>query len=454
MDRTTHLKRFRGAALFMILVFALAIIGGIVLLYSGDPAEVETGRSIVIGAAMVLILALMSWNGSLIGAGLLALFMLADFALTFDMARILSWPTFRGALYIVLSFWLLRELFMYRRKSRREDETIGGSAFIRWGGTSIVALGSAVVAAGLILPSLEPVPSGVLSARQITGEQYSWMLENEVLGRNERVFYYSEEAGKSYAESGNLLTDRYVGYWQQGDEELETGWIRVGEICRVEKTRTDSDVAENMYMIYTFGEDSWLRLMIAKEDGGDREFVSRMNYLNNEKMHSEVRSACDENREPNWALIAEDNGISPNVVGPDEIDQRHLSWLRHNDFLTRKEKVLKFYSHGRYSIEEGGLLLTDSHFGGWSDDSDGLHYWWYELGEICKVSRKKNATKSRGPLYRVDGVEDDSWFEFHVPEEEGEDGGLIDLIKSMNAEMQSGETAETCAARTFKDEDA
>ena len=292
--------------------------------------------------------------------------------------------------------------------------------------------------------SVKEVRSGILTARQIPGEQYNWMLRNDLLGAAERVFYYSDDSGKPYTESGNLLTNQFVGAWWKEDGELETGWIRIGEICRIEKTRTASDVEENMYTIHTFGDDSWLRILLPKSGGIDGEFVARMNYLNDEKMHSEVRSACDESREPDWEKIAARNGIQKRIVGPDAISQRQLSWLRHNDFLSREEEILSFYSNGHYSIATGGLLLTDTHFGGWTEDTDGLHSWWFEFGEICELKLKSEATKTKGPLFRVDSQ--DNWFQFHLPDDDAESLELIAQVEAMNSAAQTNEMGTACAA--------
>lgn len=306
----------------------------------------------------------------------------------------------------------------------------------------LVAAFIAILSAGSFAE--EDPRGGILTARQIPGEQYSWMFKNDLLGSAERVFYYSDDSGKPYTESGNLLTNQYVGAWWQEDGELETGWIRIGEICRVEKTRTASDVEENMYTIHTFGDDSWLRILLPKSGGDDKEFMARMNYLNNEKMHREVRSACDEDREPDWELIAKGNGIEKRIVGPDAINQRQLSWLRHNDFLSREETILSFYSHGHYSISSGGLLLTDTHFGGWTEDTDGLHSWWFKLGEICSLGLQSEATDERGPLFRIDST--DNWFEFHLPDDDVESLYLVAQTQSMNDALQNEEMAKSCAA--------
>ena len=444
MDRNLHKRRFRGAALFVVVINTLALFAGLIMLLAGASESGVSAGDVIAGSIIVIVPALMALNGSVIGGTLLLILFTADLLLSYYESASIGWPLIRGVLYLGLSTWMLMELIRYRIRSHEESEPIGGSATIRWSGKGVLAAGAAglfVNMSGVFVPS---VANGILSARQIPGEQYSWMVDNNILGTAERVFYFSKDSGAPYTESGNLLTDQYIGAWWQEEGELETGWIRIGEICRVETTRTASDVAENMYTIHTFGDASWLRILLPKAGGDDETFLARMNYLNNEKMHSEVRSACDENREPDWELIAAGNGIRKRIVGPEDVSQQHLSWLRHNDFLSRQETILSFYANGHYSVSSGGLLLTDTHFGGWSEDTDGLHSWWFKFGEICDIRQKKGATKTRGPLYRVESQA--NWFEFHVPNDDGQDEALISQVRDMNADAQTDDTSDACAA--------
>lgn len=446
MQRSDHLRRFRGGSIFILVMQSIAIAAGIVMLGVGDAAQAENARASMIGALLVIIPAIMIWNASILGGLFLVAIMGAEFALRILSDPFLPWPSIRSALYLTLSLWILREVIQYRRKSRRDGDDIGGSAIIRWGGAGVFALGGGAVALGLAHTYVSSSPAtGLLTARQITGEQYRWMYDNDILGDAERVFLFSSDHGLTYSEGGNLLTNQYVsGWWREEDGDLDAGWIRIGEICSVEKTPTADDVEEVLYTIYTYGADSWLRILLPKKDGGDRQFLARMNYLNDQRMHKEVRSACDEKREPDWDLIAAGNGIKPDIIGPEDIDPDHLTWMRHNDFLTHKEQVLKFYSSGNYSIASGGLLLTNSYFGGWAEDTDGLKGWWFKLGDICTINKKKNATKTDGPLYKVESV--DNWFQFHIPDKGGQDVAFIDQIKELNSAVRTDESEEACAA--------
>jgi len=446
MERTEHLKRFRGAALFLLVIHAFALATGGVQLLSGNSGGVFDGGSMVAAALIIIVPALMVWNGSVLGAFVLILLWGSELIISLVDGSQFGWSQIRSVLYLGLSVWLLRELILYRRKSRRDDVPIGGSAIVRWGGIGVVGVMAGLFALGLAHTFVSSSPAkGLLTARQIPGEQYRWMYDNDILGNAERVFYYSSDIGKDYADGGKVLTDQFVGgWWRKDDGKLDSGWIKLGEICKVEETQTLDDVEETLYTIYTHGDDSWLRILLPKEDRADREFLARMNYLNDQKMHREVRSACDQNRDPNWDEIAAANGIERDIVGPEDVDADHLTWLRHNEFLTHKETVLKFYSSGNYSIASGGLLLTDAYFGGWAEDTDGLQGWWFRLGKICSIKKKKNATKTNGPVYKVESV--DNWFQFNIPDDGGQDLAFINLIEAMNAEARTTETGAACEA--------
>ena len=410
----------------------------------GDPAQATMGRTALAGALITIIPVLMVWNGSLIGAGALVALFIFEFVVGTDFAAGLSWPIVRSFLYLCSSVWIFRELFLYRRKSSVSGDPIGGSGLIRTTGTVLVGGLGLLMAVGTA-DTLSPEEAGGLkTARQITSEQYRWMQENDIIGADERVFLMAEDSGLPYSDSGNVLTDKFVGAWWRNEGELESSWIPLGEICRVEKTNTTSDVAENLYTIHTYGEDSWLRILLPKSGNSAREFLARMNYLNDQKMHREVRSACDEERLPDWDVIATGNGIERDIVGPEQVDAAHMSWLRHNGYLTPKEELLKFYSHGHYSISTGGLLLTDAFFGGWAEDADGLEAWWFEHGEICSFEKVEDATKSKGPRYRIEST--DNWFQFNAPDRGGQDTALIRQLEALNDAAMTDAAKSACEA--------
>lgn len=442
MDWAEHLKRFRGAALALIVVQGLVLAGGAEQFASGQS---EAGQNLLAGALLVLIPAIMVWNGSIFGGAALVMLLTADLILNIQQSEGIGWPIIRGCLYVAASLWIFRELFLYRRKIRTVEKPLGGSGFVRWTGSFLVVGFGALTAFGLMLETdTNPAPQNLLTARQIPGDQYQWMYDNNILGRDERVFLYAGDHDTPYSDGGNLLTTRYVGSWWREDGELDSGWIKLGEICSVEKTPTDDDVNGTLYTIHTFGGDSWLRILLPKSGREDREFLARMNYLNNQKMHREVRSACDEKREPDWDRIAASNGISRQLVQPEDMKPEHLTWLRHNEFLTHGEKVLKFYSYGNYAIDTGGLLLTDTHFGGWSEDSDGLQGWRFKFGEICTINKENETGETEDPKYRVESV--DNWFQFQLPAKDGQSLALIEQIKDMNEAARSEDEEEACKA--------
>ncbi|MEL7540961.1 MAG: hypothetical protein AAGJ51_08665, partial [Pseudomonadota bacterium] len=200
-----------------------------------------------------------------------------------------------------------------------------------------------------------------------------------------------------------------------------------------------------VYRVHSPGPDQWLELWLSVEGDHHKRFVSRMKAINNRNMRPEIQAFCDENRLIDWGEIAAKNGISSDIVGADEVSQSQREWLKAKNFLVDEETILSFYSHGIYSIEDGGALLTDRYFGGWYKKDGKLESWWGELGSICSITRNDSSVGLDRVLYHVVAT-DERWVDLSLPKSGERVDDFIQQTLSLN---QAATTEKHQAACTL-----
>ena len=162
-------------------------------------------------------------------------------------------------------------------------------------------------------------------------------------------------------------------------------------------------------------------------------------------MKPEIQKFCSENRPIDWVEIASMNGISSDIVGAEKVNDRQREWLKSNNYLVDDENILKFYSYGVYSIEEGGALLTDLYFGGWYIEEGNLGGWWSELGSICSITRKDDSEGTTRVLYDV-LASDGRGIELSLPKSGERANELIQQTLFLNEAAATEEHRTACAS--------
>lgn len=439
-------RRMRGVATFFIVISIIGLLGSVAAFLTGrsefDEYELFALAIIVFG---MLLSAVSAWHGSRVAALVLLLFL----ALT-PLSAVMQWDELdppdwvRSALYISLAVWMLTNSVRYHRLSRQFSESIGGLSWLRWSAKLVSASLLLFIGFGFAVLSVG-VSSSIIKGADMTEEQLIWLFEQGYLTNDERPLYLNLDGAFSIAEGGSLLTNTYVGGWWQEDGEQRSVWIKLGEICQV-KTLKQGDLFEPaVYSVHSPGDELWVELWLSVENDQHDRFMSRMKTINNRKKRPEVQAFCDQNRAIDWDEIAAANGISRDIIHGADVSEAHRLWLAEQQFLLDQEQILEFFSYGRFSIAEGGALLTESYFGGWWESSGEVQGWWANIGEICDITIPETEDADISALYRV-STSDGDWVDLSLPTKNNQGAQLAQRVLEMNARAETDEHRVACQA--------
>ncbi|MEO0449652.1 MAG: hypothetical protein AAFZ74_04925 [Pseudomonadota bacterium] len=439
-----HRRRMRGIATFFIVIALIGGAGSLILFGVENQrvsAEDALGRAIV--SFGLLCAALGTWNGSRIAALFLFAILIATpiFALTgaVDM-KTTDWV--RSGVYVTLSIIMLVSAFQYHSEVRKSGDALAGRGWLRWTGKSLAGLVIVFLGFGVSILVFGPA-TGIIKADEITTEQSEWLTAQGFLTEQERPIFLYFDGLFNFEDGGSFLTDTYVGGWWQEEGEINSYWIELGQICKVEILQRGSTTQDAIYQVYEPGEDSWVQLWLSIEDNLHHDFIARMTTLNSRKTRPEIQKFCDENRPVDWAEIAAMNDISQDIVEADGITDAQRQWLTEQNYLVGNEEILNFYSFGKFSISEEGILLTDEYFGGWYEKNDDLTGWWMKLGVLCDITAPDDANTSETAFYRATDT-DGGWSEFRLPTRNGQADALVSRILALNAERVTDENQDAC----------
>ena len=440
-------RRFRGAATFFIVIYLIGLISITVGYFSNEnQALTEHVIEYIFTFVGVLIAALAAWHASRLAALSLSLILLISLISLFftqaDQSIILR-QSIRLFIYFLLSLYLLRNMWRYYALRRTLDAPIEGWAWLRWLGIGLLLPYFGMLVLGLTVLSFG-VSSAVIKGQDIPVEQLDWMVEQNFLHADETPLYFYSEALFAIREGGNLLTDKYAGSWWLDDGELQSVWFRLGEICRVELTQPGDYITDAIYTLYGPGEDNWMQVWLSIEDDQHKRFISRLKTLNQFKLTEAAKTACAENRAIDKAALALENNIQPGFVAGPNMSEAHIKWLKQQNYLLNDEQPVTFYSYGAYHINEGGLLLTNSHIGGWYLHRGKQRGWWQSLGKICRIEPEE-ATNEMDVLYRFTAPEDD-WFVAEFPKDDEQNQAFLDDLQQRIDTAQTAEDLAACQA--------
>ena len=432
-----------GLFVLFISVFALSVAG---------QEHQEKAVGFVVTGAAILPLAVMAWNGSRAAS----MAMVAWFVLNAILQDRFGLGLIIPILHVAATLLLTWHAFAYWRTCRQEEQTAGGSSLLRWLGWLVPAPVMLLAMIGMAADQYMIDPD-LMESQEILPEYVQWMREKGLLVENERPLMLYADGVLSLDEGGNVLTDKYVGSWWTEDGEIESGWVRLGEVCRVERSEENSGWGETAYTFHGLGAQNWIELYLPDQTDAARRFFDKFHYLNALHMDTEIEAACTEDRPVDWQKVAVNHGIPSAVISGSELSRQHLNWLRGQKFLLVDEKPLFFYSYGIYEISEGGSLLTDQYFGGWAQERDGVEDWWSELGDICSIEEMQldeepdpTEPKLDSRYYRVT-TPDDGWFEVRLSPEDEYDRDMIEKAREL---VRAAQTPAQIRACTAPDEEA
>ena len=437
-------RRMRGIATIFIVISLIGGVAAIGLFAIGRwELNADSVFETVLLVVGMLVSAVAAWNGSRFAAVFLILLLGLNPALAaMGQAEIEITDIVRSIIYIILALIMLTSAIQYHRLSPQASQPLGGSSVLRWGGK--VLMGTVVAffgfGAGVLVFANN---TAVADGSDLSQAHREWLVEREFLLPSEKTLYFYLDGQISIDEGGTLLTDEYVGAWWQEDGTVESVWLKLGQICRVDTLSEGSALADAIYSVHGPGDDNWVQLWLSIEDNMHKRLIAQMNLLNGRKMRSEIQMFCDENRPIDWTEVAAKNGISPDIVGSEDIKQEHIDWLFENEFLLSDERLMQFYSYGTYAISEGGSLLTDQFFGGWYKSGGEIESVWIEIGSICRIDPIETGRDAETDRYLLSGL-DDAWIKLSLPAAGDQSEVLVDQARAMNAEQMTQETRQSC----------
>lgn len=436
-------RRMRGIAVFFIVISLIGLAASILLIATGYRAlSTALIIEIVLFIGGMLVSAVAAWNGSRVAAALLIVLLgLSPFLAATPQVGVEASDIVRSIVYVILALIMLASAIQYHRLSREGSQPLGGSRLLRWSGKIFAALIVIFMgfSASILLFSNS---TAVALGSDLSEEHRTWLTEREFLLPSEKPLYYYLDGLHSIEEGGSLLTDKYVGGWWQEDGEVKSVWLQLGQVCRVDLLSEGGFLEDAIYSVHSPGDTKWVQLWLSIEDNMHKKFIGRLNVLNQRKMRPEIKVFCDENRPIDWTEIATQNGISPSIVDPEGVSEEQVEWLQDNEFLVRNERLLKFYSYGKFEISEGGSLLTDRYFGGWYQNAEGIQSAWIKIGSICSIEQTKQGDDETS-LYLVEG-HNGAWIELDLPDGDGQSEALIEQVLVMNSEQMTEETRQAC----------
>ncbi len=441
-------KMRRWATVFIVVGLIVVAASGF-LAFSGMNAEYSPDMLFERGVAagIILITGLMAWNGSRIGAIILFLFVLSgffDLVSGFDAAALGG--LIRTVVFSYIAGLLVWNTYRYHQECQIEGRLIDGSSIVRWGGLAISVPTVGAVLVGLVM-MLNPLSVSILRGSELADKHYAWLSEKSYLLANERVLFLHSDGPFSLEDGGTLLTDKYIGMWWQDEGELKDYWFRLGEVCEV-KTLSDGGALEDaVYKIQGAGEDNWFNISLSTQGDVHTDLIRRFGVMNSRSMHPRVKQACEAGEVIDYAALALDNGILPDIIDGADVSESHIKWLKERDYLTDTESILSFYSHGTYHIDEGGSLLTDRYFGGWFINQGVPGFVWAELGEICSFEAQEEDSTDEYATYKITfGA--DGWYTFNLPASENQAEVFVADLKDLNTQAQTPEHLETCKSQS------
>ncbi|MEM5517033.1 hypothetical protein WNY37_08720 [Henriciella sp. AS95] len=447
----THRKRLRVyAAIFM----GAGILQGLaaLIIFTG---ESEVAPSEALGHAMAGLIyffcGLMAWHGSR-AACLAILFWVLTFGLVEIVVEGLDTNATRNVIQLLifggLALRMCVNAFLYWR-AVHNDETaeLVGRPWVRLAGWIVVLPISAFLLVG-VLASVLPgnVSFNIVSGSDIDAEQLAWMRQENLLDAEERPLLFYSDGFFSIKEDGNLLTDKYLGsWWQESDGELVSAWIRLGAICKVEPSEANSDFRLSAYAAYSVDDREPVVFWLPKGDPLHQAFIERIGYLNARHTNAELSTACEEGRSPDWSRVAKLNGLPGGAIEAHEISRSILNWLRGEEYLLTGEEPLWLSSTASFDLEEGGVLMSDSYFGGWWQESGVTDSVWFAHGGICEIEILAEESNDITTRYRASGPGNENYLSFSLPAGTERTEQRIALLRQVTSERQTSEQAEACA---------
>jgi len=136
----------------------------------------------------------------------------------------------------------------------------------------LLVAGFGVLTMSGVFPSTE-----VTSGSEMRQKDRSLLIETGIVQQKEDIRYFYSDGFLSILEDGNILTDqRVIRYVRDNTNGLKVYEFMIDEIEQVKLIEQGNAINPSIYEVRSFREDSWVRLSLSTEGGGDVAFIEAL----------------------------------------------------------------------------------------------------------------------------------------------------------------------------------
>jgi len=140
-----------------------------------------------------------------------------------------------------------------------------------WSAGAFVA-GFGVLTMSGVFPSTE-----VASGSEMRQKDRALLIETGIVQPKEDIRYFYSDGFLSILDDGNILTDqRVIRYVRDKTNGLKVYEFMIDEIEQVKLIEQGNSINPSIYEVRSFREDSWVRLSLSTEGGGDVAFIEAL----------------------------------------------------------------------------------------------------------------------------------------------------------------------------------
>ena len=239
--------------------------------------------------------------------------------------------------------------YKYHRLRRSEDP--GYRPAPKWAyyiGIPLLAIVGVVWAVIIAMwAMLHPATWSVLPGSQLSEEDVSYLVDNNIIDSNEQVLFFYCTGFITI--DGNILTDERVISYTREEGDLTIYNTSIENIAGFEITEKGDSFSDSELTIFVKKGENFL-LFLTPNDGGDQRFLNELNSLMIEK--GLVRSEA--------------------VIEGSDLLQSEISFLVSENIINQNEQIKLFYSTGYTQILDEGNILTENRLISYFRDEDGL----------------------------------------------------------------------------------
>lgn len=120
-------------------------------------------------------------------------------------------------------------------------------------------------------------PSDRVQTHDEIGDKHMQVLLDEgIIGKDERIQHFYSEGLLSVREGGSILTDRRVIAYAEWDDEIELFELGFDEVESIEQIQEGSTLDYAVYVVSGSNEEDYLELWLPHENGDADRFINAL----------------------------------------------------------------------------------------------------------------------------------------------------------------------------------